>query len=112
MEYNDKAIERHIARAKHLQERAEKRYNRIMIFGMAVAIAIIATLLVGGKADREYTETTVIVKTGDTLWSVAELYCPNDMDKRKYIYAMQEDNDCTANIHPGDVLVVRVYEEN
>lgn len=111
MEYNDKAIERSIKRAKRLQEQAERR---VRITAMCIAIAaVIATvvLLVGSKADREYTETTVLIHSGDTLWEIAELYCPDNMDKREYIHLIMSDNDCTANIRSGDVLTVRKYEE-
>lgn len=68
-------------------------------------------MLAGGKSDREYTETTVAVHSGDTLWSIAEEYCPDDMDKREYVRHIMTDNECCADIRIGDVLTVRCYNE-
>lgn len=111
MDYNDKAVERFIARAKHRQELSERREKRIAICGIIVIIGIVASLLSSAEfAKRDYTETTVIVSTGDTLWTIAKEYCPNDMDIRRYINHIQKDNDCTADIHNGDILTVRCYE--
>lgn len=78
-----------------------------------LAIIVVALLLSGGKADKPqtYVEDTVVVHKGDTLWGIAEVYCPEGMDKREYIRAIELDNDCTANIRIGDVITVRRYAE-
>ena len=82
-----------------------------MSSAVMLAIIIVALLLSGGKADKQtYVEDTVVVHKGDTLWGIAELYCPEGMDKREYVRAIEADNDCTANIRVGDVITVRVYE--
>ena len=77
-----------------------------------LAIIVAALLLSGGKADKPqtYVEDTVIVRSGDTLWGIADMYCPEGMDKREYIRTIESDNDCGANIRAGQVLTVRVYE--
>lgn len=110
-DWNDKAIERSIARAKRLQERDERRIRITAVCCGAAAVTAAAMLLVGGGADREYTEATVLIHSGDTLWEIAEMYCPRDMDKREYVRLLMTDNDCGADIHSGDVLTVREYEE-
>lgn len=83
-----------------------------MSSAVLLAIIVAALLLSGGKADKPqtYVEDTVIVRSGDTLWGIADMYCPEYMDKREYIRAIELDNDCTANIRVGDVITVRVYE--
>lgn len=83
-----------------------------MSSAVLITIIVAVLLLSGGKADKQqaYVEDTVIVHKGDTLWGIAELYCPSDMDKREYVRAIEADNDCTANIRVGDVITVRVYE--
>lgn len=106
--YEDKAICRH----REYTERVQKRKNILKACGIIVAVAVIAALLAGaGRTERKYTEDTVMVHSGDTLWGIAEQYCPEDMDKREYIRMIREDNDCTANIRNGDILTIRVYEE-
>ena len=84
-----------------------------MSSAVMLAIIVAALLLSGGKADKPqtYVEDTVVVHKGDTLWGIAELYCPEGMDKREYVRAIELDNDCTANIRVGDVITVRRYAE-
>ncbi len=53
----------------------------------------------------EYTE--VEVAYGDTLWSIADTYMPDDMDIRESVYIIKEANDISdSEIHEGDVLRV------
>lgn len=84
-----------------------------MSSAVLLAIIVAALLLSGGKADKPqtYVEDTVVVHKGDTLWGIADMYCPEGMDKREYIRAIEADNDCTANIRIGDVITVRRYAE-
>ena len=82
-----------------------------MSSAVLLAIIVAALLLSGGKADKQaYVEDTVVVHKGDTLWGIADMYCPEGMDKREYIRTLEVDNDCSANIRAGQVLTVRVYE--
>lgn len=112
MNYNDKAIARHIERAERLCRRNERRAECLTACGIIAATALAAVLLAGAvRTEREYGEKTVTVRSGDTLWSVAEQYCPDNMDKREYVHIIETDNDCTANIRNGDILTVRIYEE-
>lgn len=111
MNYNDNTVAYHIERAKRLQERNERRADILTACGIIAAVAAAALLLAGaGRAEREYSEETVTVRSGDTLWGIADMYCPEGMDKREYIRAIEADNDCSANIRAGQVLTVRVYE--
>ena len=111
MNYNDKGVARHIEHAKQLQARNERRANALTACGIVAAVAVAAVLLAGaGKSEREYTEDVIIVQSGDTLWGIADAYCPDEMDRRDYIRAIEVDNDCTSAIKAGDVLTVRVYE--
>ena len=112
MNYNDKAVRRHIEQAKRLQERNERRADFLTACGIIAAVAVAAVLLAGAsKVEREYSEDVVIVRSGDTLWNIADAYCPDDMDKRDYIRAIEVDNDCGADIMAGQILTVRVYEK-
>ena len=112
MNYNDRAVAYHVERAKRLQKRNERRADILTACGIIAAVAVIAVLLAGaGRAEREYSEETVTVRSGDTLWGIADAYCPEDMDKRDYVHMLEVDNECTSAIKAGDVLTVRVYEK-
>jgi len=47
-----------------------------------------------------------VVDIGDTLWSIATRYRPNE-DPRKVVWEIQRDNSISAIIHPGDIIRVR-----
>ena len=112
MNYNDNTVAYHVERAKRLQKRNERRADILTACGIIAAVALLAVLLAGaGRAEREYSEETVTVQSGDTLWGIAGAYCPEDMDKREYIRAIEADNECGSDIRVGDVLTVRIYEK-
>ena len=111
MNYNDNTGAYHVERANRLQKRNERRANSLTACGIIAAVAVAAVLLAGAGKPREYSEETVTVRSGDTLWGIAEQYCPDDMDKRDYVHMLEVDNGCTSAIKAGDVLTVRVYEK-
>lgn len=112
MNYNDNTVAYHVERAQRLQRRNERRADILTACGIIAAVAVAAVLLAGaGRAEREYSEETVTVQSGDTLWGIAGAYCPEDMDKREYIRAIEADNECGSDIRVGDVLTVRRYAE-
>ena len=112
MNCNKNTVAYHVERAKRLQKRNERRADILTACGIIAAVAVAAVLLAGaGRAEREYSEETVTVQSGDTLWGIAGAYCPDDMDKREYIRAIEADNDCGADVCVGDALTVRVYEK-
>ena len=112
MNCNKNTVAYHVERAQRLQRRNERRADILTACGIIAAVAVAAVLLAGaGRAEREYSEETVTVQSGDTLWGIAGAYCPEDMDKREYIRANEADNECGADIRVGDVLTVRRYAE-
>ena len=112
MNCNKNTVAYHVERAKRLQKRNERRADILTACGIIAAVAVAVVLLAGaGRAEREYSEETVTVQSGDTLWGIAGAYCPEDMDKREYIRAIEADNGCTSAIKAGDVLTVRRYAE-
>ena len=57
----------------------------------------------------EWEEETYIVKSGDTLWRIADKYCPDIVDKREWIAEVQELNNLHSSVlHPGQSLKVLV----
>lgn len=70
---------------------------------IAAALALIAFLIVAfilliiaiqpTMNKIEWQEETYIVKSGDTLWEIADKYCPDIVDKREWIAEVQELNN-------------------
>ncbi len=59
----------------------------------------------------EYEDREVIVKSGDTMWSIAKDAVGESEDVRQVIYQMMKDNNLPdANIHPGMKLKVRAIK--
>lgn len=108
---NKNTVAYHVERAKRLQKRNERRADILTACGIIAAVAVAAVLLAGAGKPREYSEETVTVRSGDTLWGIAGAYCPEDMDKREYVHMLEVDNGCTSAIKAGDILTVRRYAE-
>ena len=51
---------------------------------------------------------TITVRSGDTLWSIAERTASNEMDVRNVVYAMKSLNnlDGTKELQPGMKLAI------
>jgi len=77
-------------------------------------LAIVVILLMGGLIITQSAEeiswdrVTYTVSRGDTLWGIAEMYAPEGMDKREYIYKVRKLNDDKVNLQIGDRLQVLV----
>ena len=57
---------------------------------------------------QEYMD--VEVKSGDTLWNIAETYMPDNMDTRKAVYQICSLNDISADeLYAGMTIQVPVY---
>ncbi|MCR5481689.1 MAG: LysM peptidoglycan-binding domain-containing protein [Clostridia bacterium] len=55
--------------------------------------------------------TTVQVQTGDTLWSIAETYMPDDMDVREAVYKLGQINSVSADtLQAGMELKIPQYD--
>ena len=77
----------------------------VLFIGITLVLLLIATQSTMTKI--EWDEETYIVKSGDTLWTIADKYCPEIVDKREWIHEVQELNDIhSSTIHPGQRLKV------
>lgn len=98
----------------------KKRFRkRLLTFGLIA----ITCFLVWASIDRAFAEQksksdiptsveVVIVEKGDTLWDIAETYCPDDTDIRVYIYKIMEFNDMLSagDIKVGEMIGIPIYE--
>ncbi len=50
------------------------------------------------------------INSGDTLWSIAESYMPNDIDVRQAVYQLCSINDISADqLVAGMIIQVPIY---
>ncbi len=93
----------------------QTRKSRIKFTIIAAVLIIISicslNLLLGTTSEANgYTENnykTIEICSGDTLWDIAALYMPDDMDIRDAVYELQEINDLdTTALTPGQELLV------
>lgn len=94
-----------------------KRKNAVrLINGTVAALLVAGGFLIGqscGKTpegENKVTPTeTVMVRSGDTLWSIASERC--DGDVRPCIALIKKINDLdSSDIYPGQQLTVPIYE--
>ena len=81
------------------------------IITILLIVIVIIAIRLSNKEEKRYELTNYIVRTGDTLWSIAETYAPEDMDIREYIYFIEEDNSIESKtIYPEMELKIRRYK--
>lgn len=88
-----------------------------IILSLAIPVAVLfAVIHRAGELAAQDGETpcgyeTVTVHSGDTLWGISEGYCPEYMDIREYISDLMRRNGIGAEIYPGQIIEVPIYNE-
>lgn len=90
---------------------------KINIIAITIIVSIFACGYAVGRDKAEdkvwhdnRTTQTVVVKSGDTLWDIAEEYKPNNVYILEYIDDIKQLNGITnSTIHEGDTILVYVY---
>ncbi|MGF0039160.1 LysM peptidoglycan-binding domain-containing protein [Peptoniphilaceae bacterium SGI.131] len=89
------------------------KFNRFLILTF-ILFTILAYSFISFRASvaegkQEKKQVTIIVKTGDTLWSIASTLSP-DKDPRKVVYDIMKLNKLSSDyISSGDRLIVPSY---
>lgn len=86
-------------------------------FGIIVVIVLMVALCVGISSvlntqyslnKDNYTIEEYVVKSGDTLWALAERFCDHQTDVRVWIDEVERLNNCASSLQVGQVLLVYV----
>lgn len=100
-----------------MKTRTAKKNKRVIYWDRVAAVSLVPvlafTLFRAAFPTNivEYEEREVIVKSGDTMWSIAKDAVGETEDVRQVIYQMMKDNNLQdANIHPGMKLKVRAVK--
>ena len=85
--------------------------KNIFTIVIVVVMAFIMLWSIGGEAVPEYEDTEEhIVRSGETLWSIANLYVDAEKhDRRVWIFEVREINEIDPDIMPGQRLTVPIF---
>jgi hypothetical protein len=102
------------------RRRAAARRRRLRGLGRLalLVLVVLVTIWVGARIANAtsngplYSERTYIVRTNDTLWSVASRAYSGSHDPRRVVYRIEQRNQLVgADIQPGEVLVLPILSE-
>ena len=87
------------------------RFASFIVISLLLVCTIFNTALGFNDAlalsEQQYIE--IQVESGDTLWTIADEYMPDDMDIREAVYVICETNDIDANtLYAGQTLSIPV----
>ena len=87
------------------------RFASFIVISLLLVCTVFNTALGFNDAlalsEQQYIE--IQVESGDTLWTIADEYMPDDMDLRDAVYMICDANDMNANeLYAGQTLNVPV----
>jgi nucleoid-associated protein YgaU len=89
--------------------------KKIYIFcAIIIFIAILFVIVSPGKTNfnsKDFHTEKYIVKSGDTLWTIGKRCVGENVDIREWIKAIEIINNITANIYPGQSIIVYAYND-
>lgn len=90
--------------------------DKILIIALGLAVIAASVLILRAYRptmdEHKWQETTHTVQPGDTLWTLASIHCPDDVDRREWIEEVQALNDLRGStIHPGQTLIILEIKE-
>ena len=86
----------------------DKQHKENIILALILSLCLIIVIFISGLQYRTPdTTTSYIVKPGDTLWEIAEMYAPN-YHTGNVVYKIEKLNHIDGYIVPGQVLTVPV----
>lgn len=82
--------------------------RRTIIFACLLVIALFSSWVFWSNETpaKETTYCTYVVKSGDTLWSIARRHNPQDKDVREVVYAIETHNSITPLVHVGQSIEI------
>ena len=96
---------------KSLKVKSRFRFTAFVLVMLFAVTGLFNTALglnsAAGLTKQEYIE--VGINSGDTLWTIAEQYMPQDMDKRKAVHILKSVNDIDGQLQPGQTILIPEY---
>ena len=97
----------------HKVYRIKSPVKLCIFFTMVVLIIllVITSLWIKGKAMEPVSTINIEVSQGETLWSIAKEYLPENRDIRDFILEIKSINDLNdAGIQAGQYITIPVYD--
>ncbi len=94
-------------RIRRIRKLKRRRFIRslIMLITLVMAVSAISNFAFAKKTEEEFLK--VIVSSGDSVWTIAKENNPKDMDLRRLVYEIIEENDIVNGaIYAGQELVI------
>lgn len=78
----------------------------LAILTVSLLLGLMVTVIKGIFDVPEYVPIEHHVRRGETLWSIAKQYKPDDITMQEYMAWVYEQNGHDGNIYPGDVVIM------
>jgi hypothetical protein len=78
----------------------------IAILTVSLLLLLMVTVIKGICDVPEFVPIEHHVRHGETLWSIAKQYKPDDITMQEYMAWVYEQNGHGGNIYPGDVVIM------
>jgi LysM repeat protein len=78
----------------------------LAILTVSLLLGLMVTVIKGIFDVPEYVPIEHHVRRGETLWSIAKQYKPDDITMQEYMAWVYEQNGHGGNIYPGDVVIM------
>ena len=91
-----------------MSDLSKKDKQCLCLLALAICIVLLSILLrVVDMTQHDMTPTQYLVRKGDTLWSLSQTYCPDDMDCRDWIDKVEQVNGLhNGNIKTGQIITI------
>ena len=98
---------------KKYRIKSRVRFASFIVISLLLLCTIANTALGYNDAlaltEQQYIQ--IQVESGDTLWTIADEFMPDDMDPREAVYIICDNNDMNANdLYAGQILDIPVME--
>ena len=97
-----------MSKSRRIKRRTMKRRRFVTVSILVVLMITTMLNLALAKSDSK-NNISVIVKSGDSVWSIASKNNPNEKDLRKLVYEIIEENNLkNSTIYAGQEIVIPI----
>lgn len=101
-------------RRRRVRRRRLRGLSRLALLLLVLIVAVwVGTRVANATSNpTAFSEHTYAVRSGDTLWSVADRAYPGDHDTRRLVFLIEQRNHLAgADIRPGETLILPIVAQ-
>ena len=77
------------------------------MIALLLCLVMVVAITISCRADVKTERFEYVVRSGDTLWDIADEFAPKGTDKREYIFNIKKDNGLNrSELYPGMVIEI------